>query len=77
MPRPKIEQLSKDAAEKARQVLGYIAPHVPASALSDVIVAESAINFALQQAEYCQSQFDALRQSVAPEPKPIVKEYID
>jgi hypothetical protein len=63
MPRPKTPTLSKAAISNAKKVLNIIAPHVPVESLSDVAIAESAINYALEQAEVLKSQLDAIKKS--------------
>ena len=75
MPRPKIPSLSKDAVKNAKKVLSIIAPHVPADSLPDVVVAEAAINYALEQANVLEQQLSALK-NAAPleESQPIINE---
>lgn len=63
MPRPKSPTLSKSAISAAKKVLSIIAPHVPAESLSEIAIAESAINYALEQAEVLKSQLDAIKKA--------------
>lgn len=74
MPRPKKPTLSKDAVKGAKEVISIIAPHIPTQHLDDVVLAEAAINYALEQAKVLQKQLQTLQGNLIPK---TVEEFVE
>lgn len=65
MPRPKTPTLSKAAVNNAKKIIKIIAPHIPVDSLTDIVVAEAAINYALEHAEILKNQLDSYKSAQA------------